>query len=238
MEEERYTVDDDLIDATRRDGVMRYRVITSPLTCVVLGRGSDPRVELDVAAVKADGVRVYRRLGGGCAVVLDRGNVIVSVTSQLAGLGGNTATFAAISHWLIKAMHRIGCDSISRAGPADLVLNGRKISGACIYRSRDLLYYSATLLVQADVAKIARYLRHPPREPDYRVGRAHSDFVGTVAACGAPMHPQILARRLLKTLGTLELSLDGRKRMRPVYMPCTGVREADCRSARLGQPRA
>jgi lipoate-protein ligase A len=35
-------------------------------------------------------------------------------------------------------------------------------------------------LINADLSLIDRYLKHPPREPDYRRGRSHLDFVMSV----------------------------------------------------------
>ena len=35
---------------------------------------------------------------------------------------------------------------------------------ASIFQTSDLLYYSATLMVDPDVEKMDRYLKHPPRE--------------------------------------------------------------------------
>jgi len=84
--------------------------------------------------------------------------------------------------WLIDGLRRVGADGVYQAGICDLVLGNRKIAGAAIYRSKDLLYYSASLLVTADLDRIARYLRHPPREPEYRAGRDHRAFLTTLAA--------------------------------------------------------
>ena len=53
-------------------------------------------------------------------------------------------------------------------------------SGSCIYRTRGLLYYSTTLLLDPDLELVERYLPHPPREPEYRRGRPHRDFMTSV----------------------------------------------------------
>ena len=87
-----------------------------------------------------------------------------------------------MSAWLIDALTRIGITGIDQAGICDLVLGERKIGGACLHRRRDLLYYSASLLVNPDVRRAARYLKHPPREPDYRGGRPHTLFMGSLTA--------------------------------------------------------
>ncbi len=178
-----YEHDDELIAATR-DGRQGIRVRRPRSVSVVLGRGSRIAVELDLAAVVADRVPVQRRRGGGCAVVLDPGNLIVSVGWPLPGLSGIKSSFARLSAWLIAALAAIGIPGVEQMGVSDLVLGRRKIGGSCIYRARDLLYYSATLLIDPDPQLAERYLKHPPREPEYRRGRSHRDFMGSLAEFG------------------------------------------------------
>lgn len=173
----RYAYDDDLIDATRRDRRKRLRVYRLTDTVVVLGAGSRPAAELDLDACAADGVPVLRRRGGGCAVVLDPGNVIVSVAVTGMPFGHHRRHFDALTGWLAHGLAAIGVPGVRQAGICDLALGEHKVGGACLHRQRDLLYYSASLLFAADLARIQRYLRHPPREPDYRRGRAHAAFL-------------------------------------------------------------
>jgi lipoate-protein ligase A len=147
---------------------------------VVLGRGSRPEIEVNAEAIEEDGVPLLKRRGGGCSVVLDTGNVIVSTTLPLSGFGGIPRAFSWISEWVIEALNRAGVKDVRHAGISDLVLGDRKIGGACIYRTRDLLYYSTTLLFDPSLDLIERYLKHPPREPEYRAGRAHRAFLGSL----------------------------------------------------------
>ena len=178
----RYTYDDDLIAAARRDGRTRVRVYRLTDTLVVLGSGSRPEVELNLDACRVDDVPVLRRRGGGCAVVLDPGNVIVSVVATGLPFGRHRQHFDTLTAWLIDGLTRIGIPGIDQAGICDLVLGERKVGGACLHRCRDLLYYSASLLIDPDVDKVIRYLKHPPREPEYRRGRSHAAFMGSLAA--------------------------------------------------------
>ncbi len=176
-----FTADDHLLAATRADGQPRLAIYPWKTTTVVLGRGSDARVELHLTAIQAAGVPVLRRQGGGCAVVLDAGNAIVSLALPMQGIGRNQAHFDRITSWLIAGLRCIGVDNVTHDGISDLVLDGRKVAGSCIYRGKDLLYYSAAVLVDPDLERVSRYLQHPPREPDYRHGRQHTDFMGSLA---------------------------------------------------------
>lgn len=179
-----YDRDDDLLEAVRRDGLPRLRVIRWGAPAVVIGKGGKQDLELHREAIAADGVPVFQRPGGGCSVVLDPGNVIVSAVLPVPGIGAITSSFAAISDWLIAGLAGCGVPGVERRGTSDLVLGDRKVGGSCIYRTRNLLYYSTTLLVDPDLDLIERYLKHPPREPDYRRGRPHRDFLGSLRAGG------------------------------------------------------
>ena len=180
-----YDLDDDLVGATRADGIPRVRVSRPDSPMVVLGRGSDPEVELDVDACARLGLDVRRRRGGGCAVVLDPGNVIVSVALPIPGLTRIRSTFEALTAMLIEALTTAGIEGVESDGVSDLVLDDRKISGSCVHRALGLFYHSATLLVDPDLELVASALRHPPREPAYRRGRAHTDFMGRIAGHAA-----------------------------------------------------
>ena len=180
-DEPRYLADEDLLDRVRETGEPAVRVSEVSSVTVVMGRASDPAVELNLAACEADGVPVLRRRGGGCSVVLDPGNLIVSVVLPLPGLTGIRPAFNALTQWLIDGLDRIGVPGVEHDGISDLVRHERKVSGSCVYRAKGLFYYSATLLVDPDLAAVSRYLAHPPREPEYRRGRPHDLFMGRLS---------------------------------------------------------
>jgi len=173
-----YEYDDDLIEAACSARERRWQVYRLDDIVVVLGRGSNPHRELQLDACVEDGIPLLRRQGGGCAVVVDPGNVIVSAVLPMNGIGNHREYFGRLSDWLICGLREVGIPNIRRAGISDLAIQNKKIGGACIYCTKDFLYYSATLLVEPRVELMERYLKHPPREPDYRQGRSHSDFVG------------------------------------------------------------
>ncbi|MBU0718078.1 MAG: hypothetical protein KJ749_07510 [Planctomycetes bacterium] len=176
-----YPYDDDLIAATLRDGQTRVRAYRFTEKVAVLGSGSYAEAELHLDVCHKDRVPVLRRRGEGCAVILDPANVIVSVAATGIPFGHHRQQFDTLTTWLIEGLARIGMPGVSQAGICDLVLGDRKIGGACLHRSRDLLYYTVSLLVDPDLENVKRYLKHPPREPEYRRGRAHRDFMGSLA---------------------------------------------------------
>ena len=139
-------------------------------------------------------------------MLLDAGNLLVSLVTRREGLGGSREFFAEISALLGAALATLGLPGVMARGTSDLALGPLKISGSCIYRAKDLLYYSATLLVAPDEALIGRYLAHPPREPDYRAGRGHDAFLGRLDALPGCPDPadlaEILEHELLRSMGS------------------------------------
>jgi len=197
-----YAVDDDIISLTRTTRKPCLKVYRPEKNMIVVGRGTKADIELRTDECKKDGIDVLKRHGGGCAVVLDPGNVVVSLTYPVNGIGNNNSYFKIISEWIIKALKRIGIDGIYHDGISDLVEAERKIAGACIYRTKDTLYYSTSILVRPSVELMEKYLKHPPREPEYRKGRSHSDFV---KAIGSECKPEDIERSLKNELDLNEL---------------------------------
>lgn len=179
-----YALDEDLIARVQTTGRPGVAVYPHPGTAVVVGRGGDPAVETYPEIIAADGVPLLRRRGGGCAVVVDPGNLVISLVLPVPGIGAITSAFAAISARIAGACATCGVAGVHQAGVSDLALDDRKIGGSCLWRTRGILYYSTTLLVDPDWDLIDRYLPHPPREPAYRRGRAHRRFLASLAAVG------------------------------------------------------
>ncbi|MBI5500324.1 MAG: hypothetical protein HY907_08780 [Deltaproteobacteria bacterium] len=176
----RYDFDDDLA-AAAREGTPGFRVYRPDGVSVVLGRGSRPELELCETECGADGVPIRRRPGGGCAVVLDPGNVIVAAAIPQDGLPRIRELFASFTAWMLRGLRRIGLDRVGTVDVSDLVVGDRKVGGASIYRPQGAALYGVSLLVEPRLELMERYLKHPPREPSYRRGRRHADFVGRLA---------------------------------------------------------
>ena len=172
-----FDFDEDLLDEVGQTGRPGQRIYPFDHCAVVAGRGSRLDRELNLDRIRQDGIALYRRRGGGCAVYLDPGNLIVSIAFSARGFGNVSSLFNAAGSRLIQGLERAGIRGIYQDGISDLVVKGRKIGGSCFYRSRDMAYYSAALLVSPDLEAMDAYLPHPPREPEYRRGRSHGEFV-------------------------------------------------------------
>ena len=202
-----YDREDELVDEARATGRALCRVYRPEGVAVVIGRGGDAARELHEDAIARDGVPVFRRPGGGGAVVLDPGNVIVALALPLPGLGGIPAAFRLASDLVIAALADCGVPGVTQQGVSDLTLGDRKLGGSCLRRERGLAHYTTTILADPDLDLLERYLKHPPREPEYRAGRPHRAFVTTLRdtgwAGGAPPLAAALAPHLAKALKNL-----------------------------------
>jgi lipoate-protein ligase A len=65
-------------------------------------------------------------------------------------------------------------------GTSDLAQGGRKFSGNSLRCKRRHILYHGTLLYDFDLALVPRLLQAPPREPKYRDGRTHADFIANL----------------------------------------------------------
>ncbi|MCB1153594.1 hypothetical protein KDL45_08075 [bacterium] len=200
-----YDLDDKLIGDARLTGTTHYRVYRVDRPMIVLGRGSDAAAEVNMIAAKAGNVPIYRRRGGGCTVYLDPGNVVVSLAAPMGGIGDFRRHFDDISRWIIAALARVGVDDVRHDGISDLARGSRKVGGSCIHRAKDLLYYTTTLLIRPDLDAVERYLAHPPKEPGYRRGRRHRDFMGRLPIAGNDIVR--FEMELTAALGEAELDL-------------------------------
>lgn len=159
---------------------------------VVLGSSSDALLEVDLDACRAADVDVLRRPSGGLTVVLGPGCVMWSVVAAWPGPTAIEPLHAALLDPLAAALHAAG-RPVVRRGSSDLAIEAtdgfRKVSGNALRLRRGAVLYHGTLLDDFDLELVARVLRHPPREPAYRAGRGHGDFLANLG----------LGRRVIST---------------------------------------
>lgn len=178
-------------------------------TTIVAGRSSKIEKEIRLDKAVNDGIPIQRRKGGGCAVVLSPGNLIVCVSFPARGFLNIGPLFRRSTQWLVRGLHRIGFKDVYQDGISDIVIQNRKVGGTCFYRTKGVAYFSASLLVNADLTLIPKYLHMPPRQPDYRNNRQHSDFVFNLVDNASSVDAKHLSKELLAILNPDELSEPG-----------------------------
>jgi lipoate-protein ligase A len=64
--------------------------------------------------------------------------------------------------------------------PSDLAWQGKKVSGNAQRRTAGVFLHHGTLLYDFDSKLAGRYLLEPKRQPEYRGGRTHAQFLGNL----------------------------------------------------------
>jgi lipoate-protein ligase A len=175
------TVNGDLLDRYRRTGVPVSRIYEPDSLCAVLGAAGKPEQDLLLDALRADGVPWRRRRGGGGTVILGPGQVVLAVVTEVSSPFRNKEYATEINGWIVEALAGLGVGSIHHAGISDLAIREKKIAGTSIYRTRLVLFYQASLLVNTDISLFTRYLAMPVKVPAYRRGRTHEEFCTSLA---------------------------------------------------------
>jgi lipoate-protein ligase A len=166
------------------DRPVAWTVFAPRTTAVVLGKSNDPEGEVRLDHVRADGVALLRRPSGGHTVLLTPRTAVAAIAEGGRPLLDPARHFGRFCAILIRALERLGVRDLALKGTSDLAVGDRKIVGSSIYLSSRYAFFHAVVNLSEDPGLIARYLRMPPREPDYRRGRSHAEFVTSLAAEG------------------------------------------------------
>ena len=154
---------------------------------VILGAGCSFLTDVKELACAADAVPVLRRSSGGGTVLLGRGCLLFSLVLRYdfaPDLGEIGSSYEYILTRLRDGL-TLFHPAIERAGTSDLAVAGRKISGNAQQRKRTHLLHHGSILFDFDLANMERYLRMPERQPKYRAGRDHVEFLMNLPATEA-----------------------------------------------------
>jgi lipoate-protein ligase A len=149
---------------------------------VVLGASCRLRDDVHVDACRADGVPILRRTSGGGTVVVGPGALCVTVILRQTAAPGLRALDVAHDYVLERigaALEQAGT-AVTLEGRGDLVLCGRKCAGSAQRRLKDWFMIHCSLLYQFPIERIESYLALPKRQPAYRAGRSHRDFLSNL----------------------------------------------------------
>ncbi|MDB5105786.1 MAG: putative lipoate-protein ligase [Fibrobacteres bacterium] len=199
-----------LLDRVQRP----YRIWVPRSKAIVLGNSQDAEKELKVDAVKRDGIPVHKRMSGGGAVLLSPGCLCLGlrfakrkeITIQDYFAKASALISGIVSRELGLDLRLRGTSDLACTMPSNgasvlgtRILEGedgvdgireRKVAGCALYMPRDYVLYLASILVDPDFKDIDAYLAHPSKEPEYRSGRTHREFLaGLAELSGKPVRP-------------------------------------------------
>jgi lipoate---protein ligase len=172
------------------NGVLR--IWETARECVVLGYAGEPGRDVHLDACRCSGIPVLRRCSGGGAVLLGPGCLNYSLVLPLDW----NPRWRDVRYSLQWAMGRVrtalALPELRREGQCDLALHCRKVSGNAQRRTHRAILHHGTLLYNFDATRPEHFLKPPLRQPRYRAGRTHRDFLGNL-----PLTADEIKRRLL-----------------------------------------
>lgn len=148
---------------------------------IILGRSRTLSEDVFEEKCMEDNVKVWKRISGGGTVLLAPGmfvwDMIIPTKSQILN---QNKWFKLFSQWVISILELYGIKKIEVKGVSDLTIDNRKISGTSLFIGKNKVLYHGTLLLDIDTKLFDKYLKYPDITPEYRKGRAHSEFVTTL----------------------------------------------------------
>jgi len=173
-----------LEELDERGGNPVLRFWESDRLFVVLGRASRAADDVDLAACHEDGLPILRRASGGGTVLQGPGCLSYALVLPLdwhPALANIRSTNQFILEQMAAALRRWE-PTTAFQGISDLAIEDRKISGNAQRRTGKALLFHGTILHGMSADLIARYLKHPSRQPEYRSDRPHQAFLRTINA--------------------------------------------------------
>jgi lipoate-protein ligase A len=158
-------------------------------SAIVLGAGGRIADDVDVAACERDSVPLARRSSGGGTVLLGAGCLLYSLVLRY-DRAEELRDIRKSYHWILARITEAG-PGLSVAGPSDLAVGDRKVGGSAQQRKREHLLHHGSLLYAFDLPLMGRYLREPPRQPDYRGRRSHAEFLTNVSIGGPELRSRL-----------------------------------------------
>lgn len=169
-------------------------------TVIVLGQSNQAETAVHADLAQQDGVPVIKRQSGGQTVILTPRTLVISVRLFSEKLENPQVYFKRINTVILSALANLGISDLNEKGISDIAIGEKKILGSSIYRKKSMVFYHAVLNISETPEFIGRYLKHPAREPDYRIGRNHEDFVTSIHFAGHPLAVETIMEALTDML--------------------------------------
>jgi lipoate-protein ligase A len=154
-------------------------------------------------AVLQDGITVVKRPSGGETVILTPNTIVIAISFTTETLKNPKEYYHKINDSIIGVLAQQGIQNLLQKGISDIAIGEKKILGSSIYRRPNRAFYHAVLNVAEDISIIAKYILHPSKEPDYRKGRPHSEFVTSLKKEGYHININTLSDEMTRELNRL-----------------------------------
>jgi lipoate---protein ligase len=150
--------------------------------------------EINVDTCSEDNVRIVARRGGGGTVVLSEGMCITVAVGRRNGRYAQKI-FNSIHQSMIDILSNAGVDRCECRGISDITINNKKVLGSSLYLGSkpEYYYYQSSFMIASDISLLSKYLKYPPREPEYRKNRDHGEFCTTLSREGYTLGVETVA---------------------------------------------
>lgn len=176
------------LEANGEDEVLR---IWEPLSnggktpyFVVLGHANRYKDEVNLAACNHNKIGIFRRCSGGGTVLNGPGCMSYCLYLRTE-LHPELASIQSTNHFILNKMKQVIdpflLDSqVEIKGTSDMTIGNKKFSGNAQSRKQRYILFHGTIMHNFNYALLDNLLKPPPKQPDYRENRRHSDFVMNV----------------------------------------------------------
>ncbi|MEX0978460.1 MAG: lipoate--protein ligase family protein [Pirellulales bacterium] len=184
--QENLALDEALLDEAEESSKPResLRLWEAAAPLVIVGRNSQLAAEVRLDACQKRGIPVLRRASGGSAIVAGPGCLMYAVVLSYRmrpEMRMLEAAHRQVLETTLAALRPV-VGGIVRQGTSDLALGDLKISGNSLRCRRRTFLYHGTLLYDFPLELMDQCLSLPPRQPDYRRGRANQSFLTNLPA--------------------------------------------------------
>jgi lipoate-protein ligase A len=186
--EDNLACDEALLDACEAGELGEtLRFWESPTYFVVMGYGNAVAREVNQQSCEEKAIPILRRCTGGGTVVQGPGCLNYSLVLGFKDEGplrNITSANQFIMEQNRRALETLLHKPIAIRGHTDLAVEGVKFCGNAQRRRKHTLLFHGSLLLSFDLSLISALLPMPSLEPDYRLNRAHQDFLINLGVAG------------------------------------------------------
>ncbi len=146
---------------------------------IVMGISSSPEEVINLPLAHKDDIQIIQRFSGGGTVIVDENTLFVTFIFQKI-----THNFELYPNIILDWVGSIFKKSLNlpefTIQGNDFALQDKKIGGNAQYIKKDRFLHHTSFLMDFTPSNM-NYLLHPPKEPEYRQGRSHLDFITPLA---------------------------------------------------------
>ncbi len=171
-------------------------------TSLVIGYGEDAAKTVHIRACKDRGIPIIKRFTGGGTVLISEKSLNYSLIVPLSranGWGDLVPSFQAINGIIVDALKDFQLTAKIEED-TDITVNSKKIAGSSQSRRWGVLCHHGTILIDSETENIEMLIKNPTKQPKYRNGRTHKDFLTSLKQESGEVDEKSFERRLLSRI--------------------------------------